>query len=223
MFVAVAVLSMAAAAAAQSPCPGNFSGQTGELTCTCAAGSGSGSVWGSVIYTTDSNICRAAAHAGAISAAGGTVKVKAAPGCGSYTGTTANGVTTSNWGSYQASFYFVGFGSGLCSGAAAPACPQAYKDIPADQRTSAYTCTCGPAGVGGSVWGTGVYTTDSSLCGAAVHAGAISGTPAVITVKPAGGCAKYVGTTANGITTGNWGAYDSSFYFLGVGTGACPL
>jgi hypothetical protein len=86
-------------------CPGVYNaGGTGwSGTCRCV-GSGDGPVWGSGPYTADSDLCRAARHAGAIGPAGGLIHVTSAPGQNSYSGTTRNGVTTSSWGSYGASF-----------------------------------------------------------------------------------------------------------------------
>jgi hypothetical protein len=100
-------------------CPNTFAeikdkDEDTEVTCKCAA-SPTGSVWGSDIYTQDSSICRAAVHNGVITAdEGGSVTAKAAPGCKSYTASTANGVTTSSWGEYQTSFYFPSKGDGIC-------------------------------------------------------------------------------------------------------------
>lgn len=86
-------------------CPGtyNASGTGWSGTCRCPDG-GDGVVWGTGVYTADSNLCRAARHAGVIGAGGGVVRVTAAPGQSSYAGSTRNGVTTSNWGSYGNSF-----------------------------------------------------------------------------------------------------------------------
>jgi hypothetical protein len=56
----------------------------------------------------------------------------------------------------------------------ASACPASYGDVPDAQRASALTCSCAPEAVRGSVWGSGVYTTDSSICAAARHAGVLA-------------------------------------------------
>lgn len=95
---------------AGDPCPGSFKSVPGVkkgdvVKCECANG-GSGSVWGSGTYTTDSNICRAAVHAGVIDDEGGMVEAKAVDGCSKYVGDEKNGVTTSKWGSYSMSFIF---------------------------------------------------------------------------------------------------------------------
>ncbi|MDP2341190.1 MAG: LCCL domain-containing protein [Deltaproteobacteria bacterium] len=231
--LAAAALFTLALGACSKPPPCGPRFDAGVAECSCA-GVGSGSVWGSGIYTTDSPVCSAAVHAGAIPAGGGTIKPKPAPGCGAYVGSTANGVTTSNWGSFGSSFVFPGHGDGKCAaapaGGVAPparagvaqggACPRTIGEF-ADAATAAeFNCTCG-AGAGGSVYGTGVYTTDSSLCAAAVHAGAAPAAGGPVTAKKTGGCAKYTGTTANGVTTTSWGAYGSSFFFGGHGDGKC--
>ena len=66
-------------------------------------------------HTTDSSICKAAIHAGAITKeAGGSVTVKKAAGCSKYEANEANEVKTSGWGSYEASYFFVGKGEGKC-------------------------------------------------------------------------------------------------------------
>lgn len=61
-------------------------------------------VWGVGPYTGDSSVCVAAVHAGVITRDGGTVEVIAEPGRDSYEGSTSNGVTTSDWGSWGTSF-----------------------------------------------------------------------------------------------------------------------
>jgi hypothetical protein len=67
-------------------------------------------------------------------------------------------------------------------------------------------------GFASNLWGTDVYTIDSSLATAAVHAGIISfekgGT---FTVEFLDGKDAYTGTERNGVTSGSWGPYDASF------------
>ncbi|MFP2957848.1 M57 family metalloprotease [Myxococcus sp. 1LA] len=81
-----------------------YRGQNGtQITCTCGAVSG-GAVWGTDIYTDDSNACAAAVHAGAIPSTGGTVTVTIQPGQSSYTASTRNGITTYAYGAWSGSF-----------------------------------------------------------------------------------------------------------------------
>lgn len=70
--------------------------------------------------------------------------------------------------------------------------------------------------VGGSVWGSGPYTTDSDLGTAALHSGALkAGETAVIKVRVKADAGGYVGSTQNGITTNNWGAFQGCYEILG--------
>ena len=64
----------------------------------CPAGCTTGSLWGTGVYTGDSRVCVAAVHAGAIpGGAGGTVIVTLVGASSSFTGSVANGVTSSSW------------------------------------------------------------------------------------------------------------------------------
>ena len=66
----------------------------------------------------------------------------------------------------------------------------------------------------GSVWGNGIYTDDSSIAAAAVHAGVVAvGQTATVTVNVVAGQSAYSGSSANGVTSRNWGAWGGSFSF----------
>jgi len=62
------------------------------------------SIWGSGFYTLDSGICKAAVHAGRITRAGGTVRVKLMAGRAAYYPSTRYGIRTGKWGRYHTSF-----------------------------------------------------------------------------------------------------------------------
>lgn len=67
-------------------------------------------------------------------------------------------------------------------------------------------------GLSYSVWGTDDYTTDSSICTAAVHAGVIqAGEGGKVKVSITAGKPSYDGSERNGVTSRRWGNYDSSF------------
>lgn len=70
-----------------------------------------------------------------------------------------------------------------------------------------------PANCGdnGSLWGTDNYTTDSSVCKAAIHAGVIGKDGGVVTVTLGAGRPSYEGSERNGVTSSGWGPYDASF------------
>jgi hypothetical protein len=73
----------------------------------------------------------------------------------------------------------------------------------------------------GSVWGTDVYTDDSSLSRAAVHAGVIApGETKAVTVTVLPGQASYTASTRNGVTTSSWGGWSGSFSFAGSSGGS---
>lgn len=229
LLVAAALAGCKAGAAPSAPpCPSSYKDLgtvTGEKSCTCPANSPKGSVWGVDTYTQDSSLCAAAIHAGVITASGGEVKVKPAPGCATYAGSSRNGITSASWGNYPGSFYFAGKGDGACQTAAAAAappspCPLAFKDIPGVTASTELVCQCG-AVPSATVWGAGIYTQDSSICGAAVHAGIIPATGGAVKVKAAPGCNKYEGTSQNGVTTQAWGPFSASFYFPSAGEAHC--
>src|SRR3972149_2410226 len=87
-----------------------YRGQNGQqITCVCPANFGLNTIWGTGIYTDDSNICSAALHAGLITqASGGTITIEIRPGQSSYTSSSQNGVTSTAYGPWQGSFVFVG-------------------------------------------------------------------------------------------------------------------
>jgi hypothetical protein len=75
---------------------------------------------------------------------------------------------------------------------------------------------CPPGGVPGSVWGTDIYTDDSSVCSAAVHLGLITeATGGTVVIQISDGLDAYEGSTANGITSSSYPAWSGSFTFVG--------
>ena len=70
-------------------------------------GASDGGVWGSDVYTDDSDIARAAVHAGIVAVGESkTVTIRILPGRDSYDGTTRNGVTSSSYDSWHGSYSF---------------------------------------------------------------------------------------------------------------------
>lgn len=71
------------------------------------------------------------------------------------------------------------------------------------------------ASSGGSLWGTDIYTTDSRLAMAAVHAGVLrEGETGVVKVKIVAGQPSYAGSTKSGIASSNYGGYGGSYEVL---------
>ncbi len=82
-----------------------------RFTFRCPRGGPARAVWGSGTYSDDSSICTAAVHYGVIGfASGGTVTIEIRAGRSSYRGSTRNGVTTGDWGSWSGSFVIVAGG-----------------------------------------------------------------------------------------------------------------
>ncbi|OHD56482.1 MAG: hypothetical protein A2Y33_15250 [Spirochaetes bacterium GWF1_51_8] len=70
-------------------------------------------------------------------------------------------------------------------------------------------------GMGGSVWGTDIYTLDSSLATAAVHAGIITfDKGGKFTIEIKAGEQNYTGSERNGVTSQSWGSYAGSYVFV---------
>ena len=188
-------------------CPRNAVGIEEETLCLCRS-SGAGTVWGSGPYTGDSNLCTAAVHAGVVDASGGPVRVIPSGGLESYQGSTANGVTTRDWGSFGSSFDVSIVGSGAqTADSSLPPC----STMPDGEDEHACSCPANPAR--GSVWGNGPYTADSDLCTAALYDGYIESTGGEVYVLRLNGLASYSGGENNGVTTSDWGPYASSITF----------
>jgi hypothetical protein len=82
------------------------------------------------------------------------------------------------------------------------------------QNDRRVTMICPPNGELGDVYGTHVYTDDSYVCTAAVHAGLITREAGgVVTFVVAPGMAAYEGSTRNGVTSKSFRRWDGSYKF----------
>lgn len=69
--------------------------------------------------------------------------------------------------------------------------------------------------VGGAIWGTDIYTSDSYIPCAAVHAGFIAnGETKEVYIKVVQGLNEYVGSTRNGVSTSGYGGWGLSYQFV---------
>jgi hypothetical protein len=89
-------------------------------------------------------------------------------------------------------------------------CNQSAKSI-SEEVGKSFMVKCPANCAMGTVWGTDTYTTDSSLCMSAIHAGVLKaeGGDIKVTIKP--GMGEYKGTDRNGVKSGAWGTYNTSF------------
>ena len=75
-----------------------------------------------------------------------------------------------------------------------------------------YVVSCPPGCSSATIWGTGIYSDDSAICTAAVHAGvAAMGAGGTFTVTIAPGQASYPPSTQFGVTSSSWGSWNRSF------------
>lgn len=194
----------------------SLNGKDGEtLTLACPPKGTAHSVWGSDIYTSDSSICTAAVHSGLISfQQGGTVTIELRPGRPIYGASERNGVTTSDYGSYQHSFVFKTPNTEALTREADDQTPVLWNTSPSIvtfEVGKTYKFKCPVGRKESSVWGTDIYTLDSSLCNAAVHAGKLTESGGSVTIELRPGEDSYKGTTRNGVTTNDYGKYGQSF------------
>lgn len=199
--------------------------QPGSMLILLLRGDTSGQVYGSDIYTGHSSLAAAAVHAGILQAGStGMVYVEVLPGLATYSGSNRNGVTSQNWGSYGLSFRFLQLAAQQPAGK--PATPgvgtqepgriYAFKD---ESALSAITFVPGTSfycrvtgSTSGRIWGTDIYTSDSSLNTAAVHAGIVKpGETAIVKVTMEGPRQSYQGSTRNGVTSASYGSFGASY------------
>ena len=98
---------------------------------------------------------------------------------------------------------------------ATAACPGALNAMPNAPARFACTCSASAASTAAPIWGMDVYTDDSSVCVAAVHAGAIGPRGGTVTVFRAQGQQSYPGGTRNGIASNSYGPWQQSFRVTG--------
>ena len=89
----------------------------------------------------------------------------------------------------------------------APARIQDLCDVPG---TTFYFRVTGA--LAGSIWGTDIYTADSNLAAAAVHAGVVTpGETAVVRVTVMPPLAHYQGSTRHGVSSHDFGRFDTAY------------
>ncbi len=197
-----------------------FRGQNNVSYYFYITGSKSGSVWGTNIYTDDSNLAAAVVHAGLLKdGETGVVKVTTLPGQSQYTGSNANGVNSSSYSNFQGSYSLAADDGGDNPVIAAPGDLRSFRGYPGDTYLFSLTAKADA----GSLWGNNVYTDDSNLTAAAVYAGALSnGAKGVVRVVIVPGQDRYISGSHNGINTNSYAVYPGSYALSNV-TGDIPL
>lgn len=192
-----------------------------------------GSVWGTDLYSGDSNISAAVVHAGILQdGQAGSVTIEIVAGAASYVATKRNGVTSKNSGAYPTAFRFASPTVVVTPPPPAPVPPAppvkifAFTDPSALQRlvdkkpgTKIHVTLTGARE--GTVYGSGIYTYESTLAAAAVHAGILqAGQRGTIQVTIQAGQALYQGSSRNGVNSQAFGNNALSYTLDGIPAGS---
>ena len=199
-------------------------GRVGQTMSTEVVGGTQGAVWGTDIYTNDSDLATAAVHAGVLQAGQrGIVHVRYLPGRDRYQGSTRNGVASLDYGQWEGSFQFV------VTSRTAPWVVRSTvrtnpNDLTAYRDRQGQTVSLTVTGsINGSIWGTDVYTDDSDLATAAVHAGLLQvGTTATVDVTILPCRDHYSGSTKNGVSSYDWQSHGGSYRIAAVRPASKP-
>jgi hypothetical protein len=162
-------------------------------------------VWGTMIYTDDSALETAAVHAGILlPGQRGIVKVRVLSGQDHYDGTKQHDIESTPFGRHPGSFQFAGVSISRPNRSGSLV---SYRDLVGQ---SIIVPVMGNAS--GEVYGSDVYTDDSSVGAAAVHAGLVGvGDFAFVKVTLLPGQARYEGTSRYGVTSQAYGQWEGSF------------
>ena len=206
-------------------CPNSFSSipmDAPPITCGCSTevAKKDDTIWGANPYYYGSSICRAAVHTGAITPQGGQVTVAPAPKIPFFPAVTRNGVQSSS-SSADNGFRVVAAGQ---SDSPTPStngsgeltmeiCPNRYNSIPMDTPPITCGCSAETAKRNDTVWGANPYYYASSICRAAVHAGAIGAQGGQVTVTPAPKVPFFPAVTKNGVASSSASA-DNGFRIM---------
>ena len=201
-----------AAPSRPQPDPGTmfaFSGSVGETLQFAVVGSTAGTVWGDGIYTSDSVLAAAAVHAGLLEPGeSGIVTVEVIEGLDAYEGAERNGVISLPYRSWDVAYRFAGV-TGISSAITLPD----PGDLSGHRGQNGTMLTFEVTGdASGAVWGDGVYTDDSRLAAAAVHAGVLQpGQTGLVGVEILPGQESYEGAERNGVSSGTYASWPGSF------------
>lgn len=186
----------------------DYDGKSGIVISYLLTGTTDGRVHGTNIYRDDSDLATAAVHAGFLHV--GEVKnitLRIISGRLSYAATTQNGVTSLSYGPWSRSYLF------LNTTTAADMVPVSLADYAG--KIGGVVCYPLVGTLDGRLYGTSVYTDDSDLATAAVHAGVLRvGETKNITIRIIGGQSSYVASTQNGVTSLSFGSWSRSYLFL---------
>ncbi|MDB5386406.1 MAG: hypothetical protein JWM11_2052, partial [Planctomycetaceae bacterium] len=190
-----------------------------------------GPIWGTDVYTDDSAIATAAVHAGLVQVGEKATVTVTIVRPGKYVGSTRHGVTSSDWSNAWLSSYVlqrklavkpIERADSSGPGASWQLPPNQLQfnfwvanptnSIPFQEQLGAQFDVEVTGHAGGAIWGTDVYTSDSNVGMAAVHAGLLQvGEKATVTVTIVKSPEKYAGSIRHGITSSDYGPFVSGY------------
>ena len=205
----------ATALARPQPDPGTlfaYSDAVGTTLQFAVVGCTLGTIWGVGVYTSDSVLAVAAVHAGLLAPGErGIVTVEMIEGPDAYEGTERNGVTSRSYGPWDVAYRFAGVTE--VSSDVVLADPGDLSGYRGQNGTILTFEVTGDAS--GAVWGKDVYTDDSRLGAAAVHAGVLlPGESGLVRVEILPGQEGYEGVERNDVVSGTYAAWPGSFRIL---------
>jgi hypothetical protein len=192
-----------------------------DFTFDCPSGGQTSTIYGTDLYTDDSSICTAAAHSGLITVKdGGTVTIRIKPGFDFYNGNTRYEIKSNGYGNYVGSFILLNRnGQPLLT--KTPIQMIEWSATASNLRGKLgqkFTFICRRNGQANTIYGTDLYTDDSSICTAALHKGIISTkNGGKVTIIIRGGADSYQSSTRNGVKSNRYGSYVGSFAFTSGG------
>lgn len=207
--------AVAHASADPAPDPGSlfsYSGSIGQTLRFVVVGATRGGIWGDGTYTSDSVLAVAAVHAGLLQPGeSGVISVEIVPGLASYQGSERHGITSLAYGAWDVAYRLVGVER-----------VEGAVTLPGPGDLSGYRAQDGAilkfevtGSTAGAVWGDVVYTDDSALAAAAVHAGVLEpGETGIVTVEILPGRDSYAASDANGVLSSTYGQWEGSYRFV---------
>jgi outer membrane protein OmpA-like peptidoglycan-associated protein len=214
-------------------CPNNYNNfpvDSPPLTCACSAkqAKADDTIWGANPYMSTSSICRAAVHAGAISTSGGEVIVTPKADVPVFPSVTRNDVESASTRGGEGFVVDAAAGAGTAvaplqsssTGMKLDICPNNYNNFPVDSPPLTCACSAKQAKAGDTIWGTNPYMSTSSICRAAVHAGAISTSGGEVIVTPKADVPVFPSVTRNSIESASTSGGEG--FMVAVIAGAKP-
>jgi hypothetical protein len=208
-----------------------YQNQVGKTIRLRVSGSTDGEIWGNEIYSLDSEPGVAAVHAGLLQPGQeGTATIRILPGMARYSGLSRNGVSSLPFGAYPGSYRFEGMADVIPWVSFDPDTFSTTGGVRGYSMNGALFLFPNPevmekrghlgetfevevtGSTEGTIWGTGVYTDDSPVATAAVHAGLLKpGERGKVRVTILPGRSSYEGSLRNGIRSDAFDSFEGSY------------